>query len=299
MWRKLGRVFDPAGRAAWMQTHAALPLAFHLSGDVFRVYCAGRDDLGRAQIGAADIEVAEHPRLLKVHSQPILSFGELGTFDDRGVLSSALVRGPGSWLLYYTGVMLGRTVPFYYAVGLACSFDRGETWRKHSRAPILERSEVDPLLTASPYVLRDGSAYRMWYTSGVRWEARDDAIKHYYHLKYADSADGISWMREGRVAIDFQGDDYAISRPCVIRDPDSYRMWYAHRGSKYRIGYAESPDGLAWKRSDGGSGIIVSDEGWDCEMLCYPFVFDHSGRRYMLYNGNGYGKSGFGLAVLT
>ncbi len=33
-------------------------------------------------------------------------------------------------------------------------------------------------------------------------------------------------------------------------------------------------------------------------MICYPFIFDHKGKRYMLYNGNDYGKTGFGLAVL-
>jgi len=33
-------------------------------------------------------------------------------------------------------------------------------------------------------------------------------------------------------------------------------------------------------------------------MICYPYVFKHKGRFYMLYCGNGYGKTGFGLAVL-
>ena len=42
----------------------------------------------------------------------------------------------------------------------------------------------------------------------------------------------------------------------------------------------------------------LSKTGWDSEMICYPYVFDRKGERYMLYNGNGYGKTGFGLAVL-
>ena len=45
-------------------------------------------------------------------------------------------------------------------------------------------------------------------------------------------------------------------------------------------------------------GMDVSPNGWDSEMICYPYVFDHGRNRYMLYNGNGYGKTGFGLAVL-
>ncbi len=46
-----------------------------------------------------------------------------------------------------------------------------------------------------------------------------------------------------------------------------------------------------------GLSVVIPD-GWDSEMIDYPFDFDHKGHRYMLYNGNGYGKTGFWLAVL-
>jgi hypothetical protein len=107
------------------------------------------------------------------------------------------------------------------------------------------------------------------------------------------------WERGGLVAIDFADEhEYAISRPSVIRDIDGWKMWYSYRGQSYRIGYAESEDGRRWKRLDHQVGIDVSVNGWDSQMIEYPFVFDHGGQRYMLYNGNGYGKTGFGLAVL-
>jgi hypothetical protein len=76
-------------------------------------------------------------------------------------------------------------------------------------------------------------------------------------------------------------------------------MWYSYRGSSYRIGYAESDDGVAWVRKDEEAGIDVSPDGWDSEMIEYPCVFDHAGSRYMLYNGNGYGATGIGLAELS
>ena len=44
------------------------------------------------------------------------------------------------------------------------------------------------------------------------------------------------------------------------------------------------------------AGIDASDSGWDSEMIEYPCVFDAAGTRYMLYNGNGFGKTGIGLA---
>ena len=80
-----------------------------------------------------------------------------------------------------------------------------------------------------------------------------------------------------------------------------YEMWFSYRsgsGEKYRIGYALSKDGRRWELALEEAGIDVSLNGWDSEMIEYPFIFDHKGQRYMLYNGNGYGKTGFGLAVL-
>jgi hypothetical protein len=128
---------------------------------------------------------------------------------------------------------------------------------------------------------------------------REGKSEHKYHIEYAESRDGINWQREGLVAIDFANDQvFAISRPSVIHDNDRWRMWYSFRGHAYRIGYAESEDGRQWNRLDTQVGIDVSVTGWDSEMIEYPFVFDHKGQRYMLYNGNGYGKTGFGLAVL-
>jgi hypothetical protein len=118
-------------------------------------------------------------------------------------------------------------------------------------------------------------------------------------IKYAESMDGMIWQRTGTIAIDFKSaEEYAISKPCVLKENGRYKMWYSYRGTAYRIGYAESEDGIHWTRMDDQVGIDVSESGWDSDMIEYPHVFDHQGRRYMLYNGNEYGRTGFGLAIL-
>lgn len=112
-------------------------------------------------------------------------------------------------------------------------------------------------------------------------------------------ADGGDWKREGRIALRFKDEnDYATSRPFVLRENGIYRMWHSHRDNAYRNGYAESENASDRERMDEKVGITVSDSGWDSETVEYPFLFDHKGQRYMLYNGNGYGRTGFGLAVL-
>ncbi len=137
----------------------------------------------------------------------------------------------------------------------------------------------------------------------MRWEGERGNAKHFYRLEYAESGDGIHWNRNGKIAIDFKDQwEYALGVPRVIKDSSGYKMWFCSRATQendsYRIRYAISKDGVHWERQDHLAGIDVSDSGWDSEMICYPYIFDHQGSRYMLYNGNSYGKTGFGIAVL-
>jgi hypothetical protein len=125
-------------------------------------------------------------------------------------------------------------------------------------------------------------------------------------IKYAFSEDGINWVRPNLQCISQSHEEEAFSHPTVIKDGDRYRMWYCFRNSRdyrdgtgaYRIGYAESVDGLEWTRMDESNGLPVSSEGWDSTMTCYPFVISVDGRTVMFYNGNGFGRSGFGYAIL-
>ncbi|PYT05760.1 MAG: hypothetical protein DMF60_10925 [Acidobacteria bacterium] len=299
-WNKLGLIFAPPENLGWVHTHAALPVADRIN-DAYRIYFSGRDKIGRAQIGFFEIELKNPNQILRVSKEPVIGLGPLGAFDDSGVTTSWIVSHEGRKYHYYSGWSLGITVPFYFYIGMAVSDDGGETYRKVSAAPILERNHIDPYLTASPCVLVEGGTWKMWYVSCTGWEIKNGQPQHYYHIKYAESSDGIRWRRDGLVCIDYTSrSEYAIARPCVLKEDGVYKMWYSHREGKgsYRVGYAESADGLYWERRDEESGIEISASGWDSEMIAYPFVFGDKDKRYMLYNGNGYGKTGIGLAVL-
>ena len=158
--------------------------------------------------------------------------------------------------------------------------------------------EEDKVSLSYSWVIQDNNIYKMWYGSTIDWKSKNGEMIHV--IKYATSKDGEKWQKHG-LAVPYElGVAQAFSRPTVAKDNDGYHMWFSYRsgdGTKYRLGYAHSLDGKTWHRKK-NSGIDVSDYGWDSEMICYPFVFDHKGERYMLYNGNDYGKTGFGLAIL-
>jgi hypothetical protein len=297
-WLKRGLLIEPPVHLPWVTSHAAVPHVQESDGSL-EVYFTTRDDRRRSHIALARVDVERG--LVEVSSDPVLVPGPLGAFDDSGVMTSCLVQDGEQSYLYYQGWSLGVTVPFYVFGGCAVSERPGAPFERVSPAPVLGRHEVDPYMCSSPWVLREEDRWRMWYVSNVGWRPQAEGDPRYVvHIKYAESSDGLAWKRDGHVCIDFASpEEYAISRPCVLKDGDLYRMWYSHRGDAYRIGYAESRDGLHWHRRDDDAGIDVSPEGWDSEMVEYACVFDHAGSRHMLYNGNGYGMAGIGHAVLS
>jgi len=297
-WQKLGLIYCPSGEQDWLQTHAALPIAEHVEGDIFNIYFSSRNKRNESFTGCLKIDLTRPQQILEPPTNPILCPGELGTFDDSGAMATWLAHHNNERFLYYIGWNLGVTVPFRNSIGLAVN-NNGQLFKRYANGPILDRTMTEPHFLGACSVIPGNDKWRIWYLSCTEWRIKDGKPQHRYHIKYAESLDGISWKREGVVAIDYSNEnEYAIGRPSVIQDKDCWKMWYSFRGSSYRIGYAESHNGCEWKRLDTHCGIDVSSSGWDSEMIEYPFVFDHAGTRYMLYNGNGYGKTGFGLAVL-
>ena len=308
-WIKKGLIFKTESNDPWMVSHCQVPIVDKVDDRRLRIYFGTRDSENRTTVTFIEVDANEPQNVLYVHNRQVLGLGKLGCFDDSGAMPSWIVtRGSEKWL-YYIGWNAGVTVSYRNSIGLAISTDGGLTFERAFEGPIMDRTCLEPHFVANPCVRIEDGLWRMWYLATVRWEIHDGRPEPYYHIKYAESPDGISWQREGRVCIDFNSlEEGGISRPCVIKDGRLYRMWYSHRdranyrirGNKsYRIGYAESQDGIAWTRMDELAGIDVSAEGWDSDMIEYPYIYDHGNRRYLFYNGNGFGSSGVGYAVLS
>jgi len=245
-------------------------------------------------------------KVSRVAEQPLLDLGRLGTFDDSGVMPCSVVTDGASKYLYYTGWNRGVSVPYRNAIGVAVSTDGGSTFERVHEGAVVDRSAEEPFFTATPFVLRESAGWRMWYASSTGWVVVDDRPEPVYVIKYAESDDGIVWRRDNVTCIHPKHPEEANARPWVIAGAGGYRMWFCYRRSRgyrddlhasYRIGYAESTDGITWDRKDDEAGIDVSATGWDSRMLAYPSLYEHAGTMHMLYNGNGFGESGIGHAV--
>ncbi len=305
-WNKKGLIYTVDDRLPWAHTHAQIPTVDVLNENRLGIFFSSRDYANRSLIARMEVDARNPTDILDIRKEPLFPLGRLGTFDDCGAMPSSIVTWKGLSYLYYIGWNVRNTVPYHNAIGLAVSEDGGRSYHRMFEGPVMDRTAEEPYFCATSCIRIENGVWRNWYLSCTGWETIEGHPEPRYHLKYAESSDGIHWHREGRVAIDYASpEEGGIVRASICKDGDLYRMWYSYRSNanyrterskSYRIGYAESGDGLLWTRLDDFAGIAPSDEGWDSFMLAYPEVVIVGNRRYMFYNGNGFGQSGFGYA---
>ena len=307
-WERKGRIYSVEDGTGWRSHHACLPIADPAGDGVLRIYFGPRDEQGRSTTTFIEVEADDPGSVLYVHDRPVLGLGELGAFDDAGAMPCCIVNHEGRKYLYYVGWNRSVTVAYRNAIGCAVSDDGGLTFERVANGgPVADRTPLEPYFCASPYVLVEDGLWRMWYASSTGWVVVDGRPEPLYQVKYAESADGLSWARDDVTCLGYAFDGEANARPVVIRDGDLYRMWYCWRGSvgyrtdpaqSYRIGYAESDEGVRWTRKDDECGLLPTGAGWDSMMTTYPWVHRHGDRTYLFYNGDGFGETGFGWAEL-
>ena len=300
-WKKLGQIYMPQGlRHPKLLSHAANPLPMHLESNIYRIFYSGRDKKNRSSVGAVDIDVCEL-KVVKEHYSPFFEHGLEGSFFADGVSIGNCYEVEGIRYMLFMGWQNPENGHWRGDIGrLIVASDL--TLELETTQPFMGGDVTDPISLSYPWVQSSSkSGLNMWYGSTLTWDAGNGEMLHVIH--HASSHDGHRWHRSG-LAVPFKlGVAQAFSRPTVVQNKGGgFEMWFSYRsgsGEKYRIGYATSDNGVNWKLDLDNSGITVSENGWDSEMIEYPFVFDHLGSRYMLYNGNGYGKTGFGLAVIA
>jgi len=315
-WKKLGKIFDPTEHqlANNCVEFAQSPQAL-VFDDFIRIYFSTRekDETGKYLSHVAYVDMDKSfQKVIGVSTNTVIELGGLGCFDEHGIFPMNVVRDKDKdkILAYTTGWNRKVSVSTDASIGLAVSVDDGVTFKKVGEGPVLSSSLHEPFLVGDAFVAIFGNTYHMWYIHGTKWASVDlgEDPDRVYKIAHATSEDGISWSKEGRrIVADRLNSDECQALPTVIFLNDMYHMFFCYRYATdfrknknrgYRIGYAFSDDLVNWTRDDENAGIGVTEGSWDSDMLCYPHVFEMDDNVYMLYNGNQFGRFGFGLAKL-
>ncbi len=298
-WDKKGIIFSSINKLNWAK-HSALQPTPYVYEDKIRVYFGARDEYGISRIGYFDCSKHNPEEIIGWSDSPVLDIGDDGSFDDNGVVPTAIMKvGEEIWL-YYAGYQLVNKVRFLVFSGLAISKDNGQTFKKFSKVPILERTSDETLFRVVHSVVNYNGLYKVWYGGGSYFIK--DSLKTYpvYDIRTMDSIDGINFTQKGEIAISNVNDEYRVGRPYVIKLNDVFYMFFGSstKDSPYRLQYAISKDLKNWERKYDDFGLETSEDDFDSQMSAYPSVINVEGIVWMFYNGNSYGYYGVGLAKL-
>ena len=315
-WKKLGKIFDPTQHilpnncVQFAQSPQAL-----VFDDFVRIYFSTRSldkSAGKYLSHIAFVDMQKNLRdVIRVSDKTVIPLGELGCFDEHGIFPMSVMRYGNVIYGYTCGWNRRVSVSVDTAIGLAISRDNGLTFQRIGNGPVLAASLHEPCLVGDGFVKVIGDVFHMWYIFGIGWKkfSTDTAPDRTYKIGHAVSSDGINWVKEEarQVIADRLDADESQALPTVIAINGRYHMFFCYRQSSdfrknkdrgYRIGHAYSDDLANWVRDDEHPHLDITNGGWDSEMLCYPHVFECDGKTYLLYNGNEFGRYGFGLAVL-
>jgi hypothetical protein len=313
-WKKLGKIFNPIEHKLSNNCFEYAQSPQTIVFDKFiRIYFSTRekDKTGKylSHVSFVDFD-KELKTILNISKSTVIPLGELGCFDEHGIFPINVLRHEDKILAYTTGWNRKISVSADASIGLAISHDNGITFQKLGNGPILSASLHEPFLVCDAFVLKIGNKFHMWYICGTEWTefVETEAPERVYKIVHATSNDGIYWEREGRKIIEDRIDKYECQAlPTVIEHKGKYHMFFCYRHASgfrkekergYRLGYAYSNDLTNWIREDESKGIELSNNDWDSDMMCYPHLFKVDEKIYLLYNGNEFGKHGFGIAFM-
>lgn len=300
-WKKIGCVYGVEDTTKYGYAMFPKPMILDENQGKIRIYYTHRNNENYGFPTYMDAILDEETfKILYNHNEPIMEHSELGCFDETGVNVTSIIQTDKGNLFYYLGWSAAVLVPFRNAIGVAIESENSETpWLDRIfKGPVMDRTKEQPYFCATPCVIFDDNKYKLYYTVAEPWIIKDGKPSVACYLSYAESDNGYDWVPKNVVSVQHKSTDHVLTTPFVLKENGIYKMWYSYRGEKYRIGYAESVNGIDFDRKDEEVGITVSSSGWDSEMVCYPHVIDLKGKRYMFYCGNDYGKTGFGIAVL-
>ena len=315
-WKKLGKIFDPTQHKLpndclqFAQSPQAL-----VFDDFVRIYFSTRavdKRNGKYLSHIAFVDMQKNLRdVIRVSDKTVIPLGKLGCFDEHGIFPMSVVRYGDAVYGYTCGWNRRVSVSVDTAIGLAISHDDGLTFQRVGDGPVLAATLREPCLVGDGFVKIIGDVFHMWYIFGTGWKrfSADVSPDRTYKIGHAVSADGINWIKEEsrQIIANRLGMDESQALPSVIKIEDMYHMFFCYRQSfdfrknkdrGYRIGHAYTEDLVNWTRDDDNPFLNATPGDWDSDMLCYPHVFEYDGKVYLLYNGNEFGRYGFGLAVL-
>lgn len=185
-----------------------------------------------------------------------------------------------------------------------CESDDGLTNWSERKAVMRPRPEVGYEDEVNRCIIRfyDG-LFKMWYTSqsnggyipsGIEEKYENSEVERGWRsvISYAESEDGLVWKRmdEPVLAATLPWEKNSVMGPTVYQDEQQglYRMWYSAGAwaEADAIGYAESEDGIHWKKPSDMPVLLPRRENlFEQDRVLGPEIVKQDDWYYLFYIG--------------
>ena len=293
-------IIKPNKKIWWAQTHVGASFGIinkYHQNFIYNIYASCRDKSGRSRIGLIDYNVKK--KLAKFRPNPIIKLGDLGTFDEMGMTYPWITVHNRKRFLFYTGWKLNKSTGFENNLGLLVFNKKKKFWERYSKASILPQNNFEPLGSGSASIYKGIKGFWMVYTCFLRWI---DKKKHIYVPRIAFSKDLINWHRNYKNLIKPSQKYHSICRLNI--DKNGY-LYVCARGERYAIFKSKKSfilDNLfeqSLSMSDFRKLNFESYTGGFEKMQEYPHVIEKYNKKFLMFNGNDFGKSGLAITELN
>lgn len=295
-WERRGLVLAPPGTGL-MQSHAMVPTPLVLP-DRIRVYFTACDADLRGRVFRVDLDRDDPRRILELDPRPVLDLGPPGAFDADSVNPSQVLESDGRLLLTYIGWRrVSAEVPYTLFAGVAESADGGLSFQRIGDGQILHPSPTERFFRTAPFVFRTEAGWGMLYVGGgAFFDGEAGKRMPTYSLCRAVSPDGRRWDAPPLPALlrpDPALGEIGFGRPVLWQEGEEMTLLVSVRtqeGYTQRQAWLEG-GGLRWATLLPGAAAP-----WESQMTGFAAPCRAGDWEYLFYNGNGFGREGFGVA---
>ena len=100
-WEKKGLIYSTDGTRNWSRSHAQVPVVDCVDDDTWRIYYSTRNGDGKSLISYIEVDSKDPAKILYIHNEPVMDFGDTGTFDEDGLMPSFILNVGAKKYLYY------------------------------------------------------------------------------------------------------------------------------------------------------------------------------------------------------
>lgn len=302
--KRIKWIFNPQNYSDLKFTHAQVPTPYVME-DRIRIFISGRV---RKISHVYTIDITPPPEciIISINRTPVFYPNEnIGTFDDEGVMPSCFIKGiDGEDLFFYSGWNSRNTIPYHNSIGIAKYHVKENRMERLFDGPILDRNHLHPYLAVTPTIWKKNEIYHALYISGLKWIKGIDKIEPLYVIKKATSKNLLDWDRPFEQYVDSIHELECFSNPCVRLENDDIKdIIFCSRNAfdfrenplnSYKIGYAQIIKNQVTRSEVEWCGEDPSP--MENIMQCYPSFIQWEDKNYVIYNGNSFGMTGFGIA---